>query len=677
MVFIRSSLIIRGLLVLLPAVVQGAISSTAELNQFFKGSRPDTADFVISGSVTHVVANDPVGNFILQDKTGKANLDMRWTTPLKAGDLVIAQGSARLTVQLEPCLWNVSCKVVGHGPAPTNAVVSLAEIDSPRYDLMDVETEGIVADAFADDLDANYDFLIVKDGRHTLPVACLRNPSHKKLIDARIRIRGLFRHQISSERKFVGPNILADGEDAITVLVPPPSNPFDFPALEQSNYISPQDIQRMDKRSASGTVVATWAQQQLLLRTPTRDICVRLSETERLPPCGSRVTAVGYPETDLLRYHLMRARVRIDGEPVDFQPSPSDAEAQELFRNTIGQGLLVNRIFGKVVTLRGIVRLLPTHETEELKLTLDIGQAKVPVDFSSNPTADEGLTVGSEIEVTGCVILETALWQPSNVFPRIERYSLVIRRPSDIRILAGPPWWTPGRLAVVIALLLVALVAFWIRNLILARLGALKLAERTQLAVELHDSLSQTLAGLACQIAASQDALHASPRDAEAQLRTADQMLKSCRTELRQCLFDLRNDTIAEKDLQKAVERTLKPLSGDAEITVRFNVRRTLFDDATVHAILTIVRELTANAIHHGHAWTVRVAGAYDKGELRFSVRDDGIGFDVTNHPGAAEGHFGLAGIRERLKRLRGSLELDSRPGHGTKAVVRLSAGPR
>jgi len=658
---------------LLPAPVQGEITSAAELQSFFGGETPCCSAFSISGTVTYVTANDPAGNFIIRDASGGVNLYLRRPNPYKPGDILRVRGTARIIAHGEHAAASgLSCTVLGQAPTPTNLVVSLAEIDNSRFDLQNVETEGIVADAFTDDLDSNYDFLILKDAADILPVACLHDPSHERLIDARVRVRGLFQRQIYGERKFVGPNILADAGPGIEVLEPPPADPFAFPVLEHSIYTCPRDILRMGKRSTTGLVLATWARQRLVLQTDTNQyVCVQLAGSARLPPCGSRVTVVGYPETDLLRYHLTRARVRVEpGEPS--LPSADD-QALQIFNATIGNNNLDNKLFGKTITLRGIVRLLPAHETENLQLTLDVGQTKVRVDYSTNPTADEGLAVGSEIEVTGCVILKTSLWHPSNIFPRVEGCSLILRQPSDIRILANPPWWTPRRLAIVIAILLLALGGVYVRNLILTRLGKLRLNERTQLAVELHDSLSQTLAGLACQIGASQDSLTTNPASAASKLETASQILKSCRTELRHCLFDLRNDTIAEKDLGVAVRRTLEPLSGDAEIAIRFNVKRPAdLDDATVHAILAIVRELVANAVRHGEAWTVHVAGTVERGQVRFSVGDNGRGFEPDHHPGVATGHFGLAGIAERLKRLNGTITIFSSLGTGTKVVVSI-----
>ena len=94
--------------------------------------------------------------------------------------------------------------------------------------------------------------------------------------------------------------------------------------------------------------------------------------------------------------------------------------------------------------------------------------------------------------------------------------------------------------------------------------------------------------------------------------------------------------------------------------------------DRSVHAALSITRELVANAIHHGYAKSIAIAGALDNGMLRFSVSDDGSGFDTERVAGSRDGHFGLTGIRERVHKLNGTFRIDSTPGRGTKASVAL-----
>ena len=241
----------------------------------------------------------------------------------------------------------------------------------------------------------------------------------------------------------------------------------------------------------------------------------------------------------------------------------------------------------------------------------------------------------------------------------------------------------------VITLLLAALIGVYIWNRVLQKLvnrrgrelyreqvahavAEFKTGERTRLAVELHDSLSQTLAGIACQVAAGAKTLDKNPTVARRCIETADKMLNSCRTELRQCLFDLRSDTLEEPDFAVALRKTLDQLDSDAAITIRFNVPRSRLKDTTAHAILAIVRELTGNAIRHGGATEVKVAGAIEPERILFSVRDNGRGFDPATSVGPLQGHFGLEGIRNRIQKLDGTFSIESTPGTGAKATITI-----
>ena len=214
----------------------------------------------------------------------------------------------------------------------------------------------------------------------------------------------------------------------------------------------------------------------------------------------------------------------------------------------------------------------------------------------------------------------------------------------------------------------------------------LKVGERTRLAIELHDALSQNLTGVSLEIAtAAKLASQLAPPEAQPATRNAQRVtlqhldiaarsLKSCRDELRNCIWDLRNYALEEADMNGAVRRTLAPYVAGTELMVRFNVARERLSDNTTHAVLRIIRELAVNAIRHGHAKKLWVAGSTDGDNLLFSVRDNGCGFDPASAPGFAEGHYGLVGITERIEALEGEFNIESSPGSGAKATARISA---
>jgi signal transduction histidine kinase len=287
--------------------------------------------------------------------------------------------------------------------------------------------------------------------------------------------------------------------------------------------------------------------------------------------------------------------------------------------------------------------------------------------------------------------MDTGNWHPNAPFPHIEGFSIIVRTPDDIKILSYPPWWTAGRLLAVIGALLAFLsgIAVWNRmlNRIAERRGReladeklahvtsdLKVYERTRLAVELHDSLSQNLTGVSLAIRAANRLADSDSDGMRHSLNVAAKALDSCRDELRNCLWDLRNLTLEETDMNEAIRQTLAPHVGDTGLLIRFNVSRERLSDNTAHCILRIIRELASNAVRHGGATTIKIAGSIEKDKLLFSVSDNGCGFNPENRPNAAGGHFGLQGIQDRVDGFEGEMYIKSAPGDGAKITVSIKA---
>ena len=203
--------------------------------------------------------------------------------------------------------------------------------------------------------------------------------------------------------------------------------------------------------------------------------------------------------------------------------------------------------------------------------------------------------------------------------------------------------------------------------------SALKVEERTRLSVELHDTISQMLTGISLELDAARGLAENDVREMKRHLDLASRSLTSCRNDLRNCMWDLRNQTLDDVTMDDAIRRTLAPHLSGASLAVRFAVDRELFSDTTALAILRIIRELVTNAVRHGKATSVKVAGCIENDRLMFSVTDNGYGFDPDSAPGVEKGHFGLQGVAERTERLNGELTVDSAPGRGTKALVSIA----
>ena len=124
--------------------------------------------------------------------------------------------------------------------------------------------------------------------------------------------------------------------------------------------------------------------------------------------------------------------------------------------------------------------------------------------------------------------------------------------------------------------------------------------------------------------------------------------------------------------MEDAIRCTIAHHLDSAKLALRFRVPRERLTDNTAHNILCIVRELAVNAVRHGKASEIRIAGSIENGTLRFSVKDNGSGFNPDECPGTDEGHFGLQGVCERIKPYGGKLDVESSPGMGTKATVSI-----
>ena len=215
------------------------------------------------------------------------------------------------------------------------------------------------------------------------------------------------------------------------------------------------------------------------------------------------------------------------------------------------------------------------------------------------------------------------------------------------------------------------------RELTAERLSALssglKVEERTRLAVELHDTIAQTLTGISLELDAARDFAATDRAEMDRHLVIASRTLQACRKELRNCMWDLRNQTLEDVSMDEAIRRTLAPHLAGASLSVRFDVPRDILSDNTALSILRIIRELTLNAVRHGRATAVKVAGCIDGDKLLFSVRDNGCGFDPQTADGVEDGHFGLQGVAERIDLFDGELKISSTAGQGTRVTATIA----
>ena len=637
----------------------------------------------------------PYDNIIAKDGTGTVCIKDRAPPhpPLRIGDVIHAKGKT----DVEKNTVIAKCrelKVVSHTSPPPPATVDSAEFLSGKRDKEVVCLVGVVDDVFRDEIDRNWTFLLLRCGNDTIYVASpspdINSGDLQPLIGAKVSITGLCAMNSNGLRRQIGHVMIISGRNSLKILRQPEADPFAAPEIGDKRFLHPLDVPMQTRHRDSGYVLAAWGEGSFLIRR-ANGMVMRVELADGPPPqYGMTVEVVGFPETDLYRINLTRAVWRplaTDGVPMS-----NDVPLEICSRDIIARGperaVVKSELHGQTIRIKGNVRSLPAVDGNG-RIYMEDGDDLVPVDVSAQPESVRTIEVGCQIEVTGTCVMELENWRPNSVFPQIKGFMVVVRKPDDIRILARPPWWTPRRLFAVIGTMLAALFAVFAWNRLLNRRAErrgrelaeekvahvtsdLKVYERTRLAVELHDSLSQNLTGVSLAIRAANRLADSDPDGMRRSLGLAAKTLDSCREELRNCLWDLRNQTLEENDMNQAIRQTLAPHVGDAKLSIRFNVPRERLSDNTTHSILHIIRELASNAVRHGNATEMRIAGAIENDRLLFSVSDNGSGFDPENRPTATDGHFGLQGIQDRVDGLEGDMTIQSIPGKGTKVSISI-----
>ena len=633
-------------------------------------------EFCATGLVVHAIQR----SLILQSDEGP-NLYIltegrNVPTP---GERIVLRGRVACTRFNEFDHFLSDFKVIGSGPIPPPREMLIKDLVEHPVKNEYVSLQAEVEDYFVDEVDTRFYYLSLKSGPHRIYGAISQSRINQDTLDgllgATIQLTGTI-HELRGARPFVGNRITIED---LHVIIPAENDLSLLPPLIDTRSSLPLEIARLSRHRINGTVLAVWLRTRILVRTTNDHIVgATLRSSATLPRVGETIIVAGYPTTDFVNLSLVGGKWQSAVSLPAPESSTKRLDNNELFTDFHGNHSIDTAYHGKTVCVSG--KVLHGGERE---LEVDLGRDTIRVYAGEESNGFGAIETGSEIELTGVAILESGFWREGMPFPRISGVSLVTRKDGDVVVLRRPPWWTPMRILFAFVGLAVFIAGLIVWNRILMRLAArrsrelireqlakerseLKTDERTRLAIELHDSLSQNLSGLGCQLVATRLVLDAeSP--ARPRLETAERMLQSTRTELKRCLFDLREDLLEDPDFERAVRTTLGTILGSCQLKLRIHIARSVMDDSVAHAVLSVIRELVSNAIRHGHASKVQIAGSLQYGPgptmLLVSVRDNGGGFDPQTCAGPTDGHFGLTGIRDRISRAGGSFRIESASG--------------
>ena len=613
-----------------------------------------------------------------------------FSSAFRAGDRIHAIGTTIRTFENRSRALCSAIEIMSHGAPPEILDVSAKDLWKEEVLHRPVRIGGRVTHAFHDEIDPDWLYLILDCRGETAYAAVQTNgqdiPDPFDLIETQVSIEGICETLKYSNRRQVARQVRAAGSGAIRILSPGPKDPFSVPPLSEIAKCRPEAVQKLGRHGCTGRVLAVWGESDLLLRATDGEI-IRIDLLQHeLPSANSAIEVVGIPSVCGMRVSLSKAIWKPSTSSVPADKPPAVTTLQELFSDDLRRPRInVNR-YGDPVVVSGHVRSTSKGNGEQ-RFLIESRNFTVEVDAGAGNQLPEELRTGCSVSVCGIFVVETDTWKSNHLLPQIKRAKIVMRVPADLDIEAFPPWWTPRKLVAAIAILMTLLLAILAWNVSLRRVSErrgreladeslaraetdMKVFERTRLAVELHDSVAQSLTAIGMELETANRYRQGANAELQRHLDTAEATLKSCRDELRNCLWDLRNQALEEPTMERAIRKTLLPHTKGIRLSIRFSFPRENLTDNTAHIILRIIRELVINAIRHGQADDIKIAGASEANVLMFSVRDHGLGFDPQDCPGVPQGHFGLQGIRERIRPFCGTLKIESSMGRGTKATI-------
>jgi signal transduction histidine kinase/ligand-binding sensor domain-containing protein len=206
-----------------------------------------------------------------------------------------------------------------------------------------------------------------------------------------------------------------------------------------------------------------------------------------------------------------------------------------------------------------------------------------------------------------------------------------------------------------------------------------RLAERTRIARELHDTLLQGTLAASLHAQLADQALHKAPpspaiEEVRSPLKQAVDLLAQVARDSRALLNGLRSAP-ATGDIAQLIQQAAgeQPNKQDIDFRVTVEGAARLLKPAIADDVVLIAREAVVNAFQHARARLVEVELIYAPNTFQCLVRDDGQGIDRTLLERGRDGHWGLAGMRERAERAGGALHVRSSATAGTEVHFSLT----
>ncbi len=197
---------------------------------------------------------------------------------------------------------------------------------------------------------------------------------------------------------------------------------------------------------------------------------------------------------------------------------------------------------------------------------------------------------------------------------------------------------------------------------------------RKELARDLHDGPTQSIAAIAMRINFVRSLVTKDPRQSLQELEKVEELAKRTAKEIRGMLFTLRPLVLETQGLAAAIETVMGRIQETDGLNMRLvgGENGDLLNESAQSVVFSIVEEALGNARKYSNAKMVEVRMWQEDNLFVARIQDDGIGFDTedVNRDYSSRGSLGMVNMRERAERIDGSLRVESAPGQGTMVTL-------
>lgn len=699
-----------------PAQTRVTLTNAADVLALSSKDAASGIPVSVTGVVTAYGSNWK-GRFFMQDRSGGvfvASISSRHPVP---GDVVEVTGVS-FPGGYAPNIAQPHWKKIGTAPLPEAKPVTIDQLMSGAEDSQRIEISGIVREA---QMSGDVMEIDLASGGYRLHAYCPVEPgeSPRSFVGATVALRGTAATSFNAPlRHFLTVTLYLPRASDLLVRQPAPKNLFDAPliplnGIAQYRRDSPPEVH------VKGVVTLQRRGEDVFLEDQTGGLQVKTSQNLPLVP-GDVVEAVGFPSVENSLPVLEDAVLRKTTGPREvLTPHAVTISALQKGLHHAELIMLQGRLLDRFDRQIGGSAAAP-----EMQTLLAVQTTNFIFTVERDTVGGNGflaaIPIGSLIEANGICLLGSG----DNTV-KVKPVLLLLPTSHDVTIIQRPGWLTPEHLLVSLgisfAVLLIAVgwtVTVSKKNSILKLLvnekevaqAELQLAhdqleervkerttqlkvemtarkesevqfravltERTRLAQELHDTLEQTMTGIALQLDLVADQFQKDSGKASHHLKLARSLMRQSQSDVRHSVWGLRSRANEQFNLVNAIAVNSRQAANGAglEIDVETSGEIQTLSEVVEENLLRISQEAVTNIVKHSGATRMKIQLQFSPQSVVLRITDNGKGFAQENCAGPKDGHFGLLGISERTERMGGRVEIVSSTG-GTSVTVEIPAG--